>query len=89
MNPASPLSDNFKSLIGPILEPTAWETRGNVPSLARFVAAIIPKAVPEILAQNKLEAFLAVFQRLLASKKTEQTAFDVLEAIVGSFNAYV
>lgn len=55
--------------------------------MSRFIAAIIPKAAEEIKAENKLEAFLAIFQRLLAGKKTDQNAFDILEAIVGTFSA--
>lgn len=89
LNPESPAPDDFKALIDNLLAPVAWETRGNVPPLARFVSAIMPKATKEILAEQKLEAVLSVFQRLLTSKKTEQNAFDILEAVVGSFNATV
>lgn len=82
---SSALSDNFKTLITPLTTPTVWETRGNVPGCARFLAAIIPKATGEIQAGNQLEPVLGIFQQLLSGKKTEQNAFDILEAIVGSF----
>lgn len=76
---------DFKVLIEAVLAPGPWETRGNVPPLSRFISAIIPKAAEEIKAEKKLEPFLSIFQRLLAGKKTDQNAFDILEAIVGTF----
>ncbi|AEO63394.1 uncharacterized protein THITE_2108580 [Thermothielavioides terrestris NRRL 8126] len=89
LNPSGEVPGDFKILIEAVLAPGPWETRGNVPSLARFIAAIIPKAAEEIKAEKKLEPFLSIFQRLLAGKKTDQNAFDVLEAIVGTFSGDV
>lgn len=84
--PEGPLSDYYKALIGPILTPSLWESRGNVPALSRLVASIIPRAAAEILAQDQLEAILGIFQRLaLGRKATENYAFDVLQAIITSF----
>lgn len=87
LNPTSPLPGNFKALLDGILAPGPWEIRGNIPPLARFISAIMPKATQEILAEQKLEPILSIFQRLLAGKKTEQSAFDILEAVVCSFPA--
>ena len=86
LNPSNQVPGDFKLLIEAVLAPGPWETRGNVPPLSRFIAAIIPKAAEEIKAENKLEPFLSIFQRLLAGKKTDQNAFDILEAIVGTFS---
>lgn len=69
-----------------ILQPTVWETRGNVPGCARFLSAMVPKAKQAIVDHKQLEQILGVFQRLLASKKTEQNAFDILESVVCSFD---
>lgn len=85
-NPSSSLPPNFSDLLALILQPAVWETRGNVPGCARFLSAIVPKAKKPILAQKQLEQILGVFQRLLASKKTEQNAFDILESVVASFD---
>jgi len=84
-NPSSPLPENFKTLIPPLMAPGIWETRGNVPGCARFLSAIIPKAHAEILAENQLEPILGIFQRLTSGKKTELNACDILEAVVGAF----
>jgi exportin-2 (importin alpha re-exporter) len=82
---SAPLPENFKSLLGPLTTPALWEQRGNVPGCARFLTAIIPKAAAEIQASDLLLVILGIFQRLLLAKKTEQNAFDILEAIVASF----
>ncbi|KAK7729252.1 importin-alpha export receptor, partial [Cytospora paraplurivora] len=84
--PTSPLPGNFNTLLAPILAPTVWETRGNVPGCARFLAAIIPKAKQTILDSKQLVQILGIFQRLLAVKKTEQNAFDILEAVAATFD---
>jgi exportin-2 (importin alpha re-exporter) len=86
-SPGEPLPAQFKALIKPLTASTAWETRGNVPGLARLLAAIIPRATKELEAEKQLEPILGIFQRLLGSKKTEQNAFDVLEAVCSSFEA--
>lgn len=84
--PTSPLPADFSSLLGPILAPTVWETRGNVPGCARFLSAMVPKAKQTIVESNQLVSILGIFQRLLASKKTETNAFDILESIVATFD---
>ncbi|KAK3327683.1 CAS/CSE protein [Cercophora scortea] len=89
LSPSKQIPASFKLLIDHILSPTPWETRGNVPPLARFLSAVIPKATQEIVAENKLVPILGIFQRLHEGKKTEQNAYDILEAIVGSFPASV
>lgn len=86
-SPNTVAPNNFLNLLKPVLSHTVWETRGNVPGCARFLSAIVPKVAEGIVAEGHLEAILGIFQRLLASKKTEPNAFDILEAIVGSFPA--
>lgn len=83
-NPAGPLPDHYKALVTPLILPTIWETRGNVPGAARLLAAIIPRAAESIVAENQIEPILGIFQRLLSGKKTEQSAFEILDAIVVS-----
>ena len=83
--PHGPLSEFYKALIAPILMPTLWESRGNVPALSRLLSSIIPRSAADIVAQNQVEPILGIFQKLMAGKsKTELYAFDILEAIVVS-----
>jgi exportin-2 (importin alpha re-exporter) len=84
LNPSGALPNHYQALISPLVTPTWWETRGNVPALTRLLAAIIPRASKTIVAENQLEPVLGIFQRLLHGKKTDVSAFDLLEAVVTS-----
>ncbi|KAI1391113.1 putative mportin-alpha export receptor [Hypoxylon trugodes] len=86
LNPSGALPTHFQALVSPLMMPTLWETRGNVPALTRLLAAILPRASGSIVAENQLQSVLGIFQTLLAGKKTEQNAFDLLESIVLSIN---
>jgi exportin-2 (importin alpha re-exporter) len=87
--PSGALPTHYQALLPPLLTPTLWETRGNVPALTRLLAAVIPRATQNIAAENNLEPILGIFQRLANMKKTELSAFDLLESIVRSFERYV
>ncbi|EAA31630.1 putative mportin-alpha export receptor [Neurospora crassa] len=89
LNKSGSIPGDFKALIDAVLAPGPWETRGNIPPLAKFIAAIIPKATEEIVKENKLEPILSIFQSLLNGKKTDQNAFDILESVICSFPASV
>ncbi|KAL7625491.1 importin-alpha export receptor [Parahypoxylon ruwenzoriense] len=86
LNPSGALPNYYQALVPPLMLPTLWETRGNVPALTRLLAAIIPRASASIVAENQVQPILGIFQNLLAGKKTEQNAFDLLESIVVSIN---
>ncbi|KAI9049173.1 hypothetical protein LZ554_007020 [Drepanopeziza brunnea f. sp. 'monogermtubi'] len=83
--PQGPLSEYYKALIGPVLSPALWESRGNVPALARLLSSIIPRAGADIVAAGQIEPILGIFQKLIAGKaRTELYGLDVLEAVVVS-----
>lgn len=84
-SPAEGISENYKALLTPLLHPPLWDTRGNVPACTRLLSAVIPRCSAFIVAEKKLEQILGIFQRLISSKKQELYAFDLLEAIVKSF----
>jgi exportin-2 (importin alpha re-exporter) len=84
-SPSESISDNYKGLLGPLLNPPLWETRGNVPACARLLSAVIPRAWKDIVANSQVEPVLGIFQNLLSGKKTELFAFDILDSIVNSF----
>ena len=75
--------------MGPLLNSSLWEARGNVPACNRLLSAIIPKTASSIIAENQLEAILGIFQKLLAGKKSEVYAFDILDSTIKSFEPYV
>ncbi|KAI9878034.1 MAG: importin-alpha export receptor [Pleopsidium flavum] len=84
-NPAATLSDYYTSLIPPIIMPSLWESKGNVPALVRLLSSIIPRGATEIAKDNQIEPILGIFQKLVSSKANESHGFDLLEAVVGSF----
>ena len=84
--PSGPLPNHYQALVAPLLMPTLWETRGNIPALTRLLAAIIPRTSQSIVAENQLEPILGIFQRLISGKKTESSAFDLLDAIAKSIS---
>ena len=47
---------------------------------------MVPKAKQTILDNKQLVQILGIFQRLLAVKKLEQNAFDILEAVAATFD---
>lgn len=81
-SPADSISANFGALLDPILNPPMWEVRGNVPALSRLLAALIPRASKDLLGDEKIKQILGIFQMLLASRKSELYAFDLLEAVI-------
>ncbi|CCD26889.1 importin-alpha export receptor NDAI_0I03210 [Naumovozyma dairenensis CBS 421] len=77
------IPDNIKQLSQPILSPTVWELKGNVPAVVRLLkgfikkdASIFPDLVP----------VLGVFQRLIASKAYEIYGFELLDDILLSID---
>ncbi|KAK5993295.1 Importin alpha re-exporter [Cladobotryum mycophilum] len=84
-SPPESVSDNYTALLGPLLNPPLWETRGNVPACTRLLSAVMPRVARAIVAENQLEAVLGIFQKLLNGKKSELYGFDLLDSIIKSF----
>ena len=80
--PGTGLSDAYKALFTPILSPSLWESKGNVPALTDLLKAYITKSMNDIIAGNQLEAVLGIFQKTLASKATEVYAFAILDQLI-------
>lgn len=76
------LPDTYKSLIKPILSPSVWEFRGNIPGITRLLTAIILQdgTVFSGLAET-ITPLLGVFQKLISSKVNDAYGFDLLTSI--------
>jgi exportin-2 (importin alpha re-exporter) len=79
------LGDAYTMLFQPLLTPVLWESKGNVPALTRLLQAYLQKGAADIVAKNQLSPLLGVFQKLLSSRGTEISAFDLL----GSVTKYI
>ena len=74
--------ESYKTLVRPLLSPQLWETRGNIPALARLLQALLARnAQGYFVDQGVLEPLLGVFQKLISSKVNDQYGFDLLESI--------
>mmetsp|Transcript_1332 Transcript_1332/g.2876 ORF Transcript_1332/g.2876 Transcript_1332/m.2876 type:complete len:983 (+) Transcript_1332:67-3015(+) len=74
------LGEAYTSLFPPLLTPTLWERKGNVPALTRLLTAYLNKGPNDLVPH--LLGILGVFQKLVSSKANEQYAFDLLRGIV-------
>eukprot|EP00566_Odontella_aurita_P003278 CAMPEP_0113547256 /NCGR_PEP_ID=MMETSP0015_2-20120614/12254_1 /TAXON_ID=2838 /ORGANISM="Odontella" /LENGTH=984 /DNA_ID=CAMNT_0000447789 /DNA_START=9 /DNA_END=2963 /DNA_ORIENTATION=+ /assembly_acc=CAM_ASM_000160 len=76
------LGEAYTSLFAPLLTPTLWERKGNIPALTRLVRAYLGKGAAEIVGQGHLVGILGVFQKLISSRANETSAFELLGSIV-------
>lgn len=83
--PEKPLPSEYVPLIAPILGPTLWDQRGNIPALVRLLSAIIPRAAKELVEGNQVENVLGIFQKLVSTKVNESYGVDLLETAISTF----
>lgn len=76
------LSQAYEMLFAPLLHPSLWERKGNIPALSWLIQVYLKKGMAMIVERGHLEGILGVFQKLLASKATEGHAFSILSAVV-------
>lgn len=75
------LGEAYTALFQPLLTPSLWERKGNVPGLVRLLTAYLKISAADIVSWDKLVAILGIFQKLIASKATEGSACELLTAI--------
>ncbi|KAG5184186.1 Cse1-domain-containing protein [Tribonema minus] len=78
---ASGFTPAYTALFPPLLSPVLWERRGNVPALVRLLQAYLRKDAAALANAGHLPAMLGVFQKLLATRATEEHAFALLSSI--------
>ncbi|CDK27317.1 unnamed protein product [Kuraishia capsulata CBS 1993] len=74
------IPDTYVQLIKPLVSPTVWEFRGNIPAITRLLQAILVQS-PSSFAGN-LTPILGVFQKLISSKVYDNYGFEFLETIL-------
>ncbi|GMI29752.1 hypothetical protein TeGR_g12222 [Tetraparma gracilis] len=81
--PGEALSASYTGLFAPLLTPTLWESKGNVPALTRLIVAYVNKGgVPLLSSGNNLMGVLGVFQKLISSKANEASGFLVITGLL-------
>jgi exportin-2 (importin alpha re-exporter) len=89
LHPAGDMPDSYKVLLPPLLTPTLWESRGNIPALVRLLRAFLSRGGEQIVAAGQVTPMLGIFQHLIQSKANDQYGFELLEALVESLPVYV
>ncbi|KAI9753032.1 MAG: hypothetical protein M4579_005374 [Chaenotheca gracillima] len=88
-HPSETLSEYYQQIIKPIIMPTFWDSKGNIPALVRLLSSVIPRGATYIAENNQLEPILGIFQNLISKKSTETHGFDLIEIVISSFPANV
>ncbi|GAA5939353.1 importin-alpha export receptor [Sporobolomyces koalae] len=83
-HPPSDMPDSYKVLLPPLLTPTLWESRGNIPALVRLLRAFLSRGANQIVAAGQVTPMLGIFQHLIQSKANDQYGFELLEALLES-----
>ncbi len=76
-----PLPALYHQLVKPLLLPSVWEFRGNIPGVTRLLVAILQHD-PASFELEALTPLLGVFQKLIALRANDAYGFDLLEAIL-------
>ena len=74
------LSNGYKELFQPLLNPGLWMSRGNVPALVRILVAYL-KVAPQVCIA-KLSPLLGCWQSAFSTRSTESSSFDLLSVII-------
>jgi exportin-2 (importin alpha re-exporter) len=59
-----------------------WERQGNIPALVKLICSYIKLAPQQVVASDKLNAMLGVFQKLIASKANDHEGFKLIQCMV-------
>ncbi|GAA5979655.1 hypothetical protein JCM5350_003797 [Sporobolomyces pararoseus] len=81
-HPPSEMPESYKVLLPPLLTPTLWESRGNIPALVRLLRAFLTRGANQIVAAGQVTPMLGIFQHLIQSKANDQYGFELLEALL-------
>ena len=86
--PGNGWSEGYRVLFAPVLAPVLWDKGAevedryaNVPGLTDLLHSYIRRDINSVLAANSLPGVLGVFQKLLASRITEQWSFRILDGL--------
>ncbi|GAA5824131.1 hypothetical protein JCM5353_006154 [Sporobolomyces roseus] len=82
LHPPSDMPDSYKVLLPPLLTPSLWESRGNIPALVRLLRAFLTRGANQIVAAGQVTPMLGIFQHLIQSKANDQYGFELLEALL-------
>jgi len=74
----------YMALFQFLLVPVLWERPANIKPLVRLLQAYVSRGPQQVVATNKIEALLGVFQKLIASKTNDHEGFYLLQTMIQS-----
>lgn len=74
--------ESYMGMFPCLLTPILWERQGNIQPLVRLIQAFIERSSAQIIAMEKLNAVLGVFQKLIASKNNDHHGFHIVQSLV-------
>jgi exportin-2 (importin alpha re-exporter) len=77
------MSAAFAALFPPLLTPSLWDRKANIPGLVLLLQAYLRKGADSL--SPHIEPLLGIFTTLLSSRPSEKYAFDLLLAIFHFF----
>lgn len=91
MHPGSAvgLPAQYQTLVPPLLTPTLWEQRGNVPALVRLFQVFLAVGSQSFVSNNQVVNLMGIYQRLITSRALDTHGFDLLLAIFRHVPEYV
>ncbi|XP_041975508.1 exportin-2 [Aricia agestis] len=81
-------ADAYAALLPCVVAPALWERTANVRALVRLLCAFVA-ARPQLVLDGKLNAFLGVFQKLIASKTNDHEGFYLIQTMLFKFGESV
>ncbi|KAI3405828.2 CSE1 [Candida oxycetoniae] len=79
---SSGLPQTYKPLIQPLMSPSVWQFKGNIPGITRLLISIVEHDPSLFIDANHLTPLLGVFQNLLASKANDSYGFELIQSIL-------
>ena len=80
-NRGKEIPESYFAHLPTLLQPTLWESSGNVPALVRLLSIFLQKDVAAVQQKNYLPGYLGVWQKLINSKLNDGYGFELLEYI--------
>ncbi|ORX62315.1 importin-alpha re-exporter [Hesseltinella vesiculosa] len=78
----SELAPDYVELLNLVMNPSYWE-QGNIPALVRLLEAYLNRGINNILATNRLETILGIFQqKLINSRLNDHFGMTLLNSVI-------
>lgn len=75
----------YMALFPCLLSPVLFERQENIQSLNRLLQAFVSHGSHQIIAQDRTNGLLGVFQKLIASKLNDHEGFLLMQSIIEHF----